>query len=84
MTLSKDTKISIGTAVVMVAALIPAAVQLHNLKVSVWTVEDQQNWADHARKHNPTINVPEPNEIRRMRRSEINTLMPNNYVLVIP
>lgn len=74
MALDKNTKITLGGAVVIATAMVSAAVQLHELKAEVrscWTVEDQQNWADWARKNNPSINVPSPQEIRRMKRGAV-------------
>lgn len=75
MTLDKNTKVTIGSIIAGVVILAPimitAAVQFSALKGAVqqcWTLEDQQNWADWARRNNPNLHVPEPNEIRRMKR----------------
>lgn len=73
MTIDKNTKVTIGAAAAVVSAFAFYAVQFAKLEAAVrqaWTLEDQQNWADWARKNNPSIVVPNPYEIRRMRRGE--------------
>lgn len=78
MLLDKNAKITVGGAIVIASALFTAAWQLRELQISVrqmqatvWTVEDQQNWADTARRLNPSIVVPNPYEVRRMKKVEL-------------
>lgn len=81
--LDKNTKVTLGTMSVVTSALVYAGVELHTLKASVWTIEDQQNYVDQARQKNPQFDLPMPLEIRRLRRTEDATVKPP-YVGKLP
>jgi len=74
--LGRDTKISVGTAgvvfVTLFGALLWGRSQVEEVKGEVrkiWSIEDQQNFADSLRRNNPGVSVPDPYDIRRMRRA---------------
>jgi hypothetical protein len=76
-TIGPNTKISILTAGTVFCSLFGALIwgrsQVEDLKGEVkkiWTTEDQQNFSDQLRRSNPGVSVPDPLDIRRMRRVE--------------
>ena len=77
MTIDKNTRITIGTALALAGAIFARDIwvrdQITSLKQAVhqvMTIEDGQNWTDEFRRLNPNIQTPNIYDILRKRRQD--------------